>query len=180
VTSLAVAKFFDTDIATSITALAAVLTFATAAVAIIYARRQLSLARDTSRIDLTFRLYDRQLTPEFARHIALAGDFVTIDAQGTERLKEVYDRCRRWKRMSREEQAEIVMYLNHLEAVGGLYQLNRLDNDTTMRLFGHAAEVYWKRAGWLIEYLRVPNGSEAFDKWETLAVAYGRWKEEHR
>lgn len=177
---LAVAKFFDTDIATSIGALAAALTFITAAIAVFYARRQLNLAHDTSRIDLTFRLYDRQLTPEFARHIALAGDFITIDAEGTERLKEAYSRCRRWKEMPREEQAEIVMYLNHLEAVGGLYELNRLDNDTTMRLFGYAAEAYWQRAGWFVEYLRGPNDAEAFNKWEALATAYGHWKVTHR
>ena len=179
-TSLAVAKFFDTDIATSITALAAVLTFVAAAIAIFYARRQLALAHDTSRIDLTFRLYDRQLTPEFAQHIALTGDFVTMEGQGEGRLKEARSRCREWSEKSRKEQAEIVMYLNHLEAVGGLYQLKRLDDDTTMRLFGYAAEVYWKRADWFIKYLRGSDGKEAFDKWEALATAYGHWKDTHR
>jgi hypothetical protein len=177
VTNLAVAKFFDTDIAISVAALAAMLTFVAAVAAIIYARRQLLLAQDASRIDLTFRLYDRQLTPEFARHIALTADFLTIDKQGDERLREVYARCRQWEAMSREEQAEVVMYLNHLEAVGGLYQLKRLDSDAAMRLFGYAAEVYWERAEWFVEFLRGPAGNKAFDKWEALARAHSCWKD---
>lgn len=173
---LAVAKFFDTDIATSVAALGAMLTFVAAAVAIVYARRQVLLAQDTSRVDLTFRLYDRQLTPDFARHIALTADFLTIDEQGDERLREAYSRCRRWKKMGREKQAEIVMYLNHLEAVGGLFQLKRLDDDAAMRLFGYAAEVYWERAQWFVEFLRGPTGDKAFDKWEALARAHACWK----
>jgi hypothetical protein len=172
----AVAPFLETDIATCVTAAATMLTAVAAAVALGYARRELRQARETARIDLTFRLYERQLSPDFARHIAQAADFITIDGDGSERLKVAYDRCRRWDAMSRKEQAEIVLYLNHLEAVGGLFKMGRLDVDTAMRLFGQAAEAYWRRADWFIEHLRGPHGSAVFDKWEGLACAHRRWK----
>lgn len=78
--------------------------------------------------------------------------------------------------MERKDAAQIVLYLNHLEAVGGLYEQDRLDETSAMRLFGQAAATYWKRADWLVDQLRNGDSPAAFDKWEALAKAYDRWK----
>jgi hypothetical protein len=171
---LAVAPFFDTDIGNSLTALAAFLTFGAAVTALIYARRELHSARDSARIDLTFRLYEHQLDPEFANHIALTADFITIDGDEPRKLA-AERRWRRWQRMDRSTKAQIVLYLNHLEVVGGMYELDRLDETAAMRLFGHAAVEYWRRADWFVDRVRAKNPA-AFDKWEALAKAYLRWK----
>lgn len=173
---LATAPFFEANVAEAIAAMAAALTFFTALGAIYYAHRQLSGAKDTARVDLTFRLYEHQLNPEFARHIALAADFITIDEDGDRHTRIAEKRWRRWKRMDRSDAAEVVLYLNHLEAVGGLYEQNRLDETATMRLFGQAAAAYWKRAEWFVDRLRTTGSAAAFDKWEVLAKAYDHWK----
>ncbi len=175
-TQLAVAPFFQTNIAEALTAAAAVLTFFAALSAIYYAHRQLSAAKDTARVDLTFRLYEHQLNPEFARHIALAADFITIDEKGAKQKGIADRRWRRWEAMDRKEATQLILYLNHLEAVGGLYEQNRLDETAAMRLFGQAAAAYWKRADWFVTRLRTASGAAAFNKWEALAKAYEPWK----
>jgi CRISPR/Cas system-associated endonuclease Cas1 len=173
---LAVAPFFQTNIAEALTAAAAALTFFAALGAIYYAHRQLSAAKDTARVDLTFRLYEHQLNPEFAKHIALTADFITIEEEGAKRNRIACKRWRKWEGMDRSDAAEIVLYLNHLEAVGGLYEQGRLDETAAMRLFGQAAAAYWKRADWFVKQLRSGDGAAAFDKWEALAKAYESWK----
>lgn len=175
-TQVAVAPFFQTNIADAITAAAATLTFLAAMGAIYYAHRQLSAAKDASRVDLTFRLYEHQLDPEFAKHIALSAGFITIAETGAKRSRIAKKRWRKWEKMDRDDAAQLVIYLNHLEAVGGLYEQNRLDETAAMRLFGHAAAVYWKRADWFIDRIRTADSEAAFDKWEALAKAYDRWK----
>lgn len=165
---LAVAKFFETDIAGVLGATAAVLTLITAIAAVIYAKRELVNNRDAARIDLTFRLYEHQLDPEFSRHMAMTSDLITIDAEGAQRERIAERRWRQWERLSRADKTQTVLYLNHLEIVGGLYKLDRLDHKATMRLFGYAAENYWDRAAWFIERVR-RDDEAAFDKWEILA-----------
>lgn len=171
VLQLAVARFLETDIASVVTALAAVVTMTAAVVALRYARRELSTTRDNARIDLTFRLYEHQLNPEFAKHIAITADFITIDQQGPERELVAARRWRRWKRLDRDRQTQIALYLNHLEVVGALYELGRLDRKSAIRLFGAAADEYWKRAEWFVERVRASEPC-TFDKWEALARAH--------
>lgn len=172
----AVAPFFQTNIAEASTAVATVLTFFAAMGAIYYAHRQLSAAKDTAGVDLAFRLYEHQLNPDFARHIAISADFITIE-EGAKRSQIADERWGEWVAMDRRKAAEIVLYLNHLEAVGGLYEQGRLDETATMRLFGQAASAYWKRADWFIERTRARSSAATFNKWEALAAAHDRWKQ---
>jgi hypothetical protein len=175
---LAVAEFFKTDIATSAAALGAVITALAAIFALIYASRQLESARDATRIELTFRLYEHQLTSEFANHIAKTADFLAIDQTGRAGERAANRRWRRWNRMDRSKKSQILLYLNHLEAVGGLYESGRLDEKATMELFGLAAATFWARADWLVKRLRgsKPGTGAAFDKWEALAREFNAWE----
>jgi hypothetical protein len=168
---LAVAKFFETNIADALTAAAAVVTMFIAIAAVFYARRELIGNRDAARIELTFKLYEHQLDPEFSRHMAMTGDLITIDAEGTERERIAERRWRQWRRLDRAGQTQTMLYLNHLEIVGGLYKLGRLDHKATMQLFGYAAEIYWDRADWFIARVRLDDKA-AFDKWQVLAEAH--------
>lgn len=175
-TFAAISSASHINIAEEVTAVAAALTFLTALGAVYYAHRQLSAAKEASRVDLTFRLYEHQLDPEFAKHIALSANFITIAETGAKRRRIAKKRWRKWERMDRNDAAQLVIYLNHLEAVGGLYEQDRLDETAAMRLFGHAAAVYWERADWFIDRIRTADSEAAFDKWEALAKAYDRWK----
>lgn len=98
---LAAVSFLETDIASAITALATVITMGAAVVALWYAHRELSTTRENSRIDLAFRLYEHQLNPEFAKHIALTADFITIRGDGAQRERVAEQRWRRWCAMER-------------------------------------------------------------------------------
>lgn len=180
--SLAVAEFFQTDIATAVAALGALVTAIAAILALIYARGQLDSARDATRIDLTFRLYEHQLNAEFARHIAITADFLAIAQKGAERERVARQRWRRWCEMTRSERGQIVLYLNHLEAVGGLFKSKRLEEKAAMDLFGVAAATFWARADWFVERVRAsrPGAENAFDKWEALAEEFSKRKEARR
>jgi hypothetical protein len=171
---LAVAEFFRTDIATAIAAFGALVTAIAAFCALIYASKQLDSAHDATRIDLTFRLYEHQLNAEFVRHIAKTADFLAIAQNGAERERVARQRWRRWNEMSRSERGQIVLYLNHLEAVGGLFQSERLEEEAAMDLFGVAAATFWERADWFVERVRAskPGAEKAFDKWEALVDAF--------
>lgn len=172
------ATFFETDIASAVTALATVVTVAAAVVALLYARRELAATRDSARIDLAFRLYEHQLSPEFAKHIAMTADFLSIDQQGAGRDLIAARRWRRWNKMGRDQQTQLALYLNHLEVVGTLYELGRLDRNTVIRLFGFAADEYWKRGDWFIRRVRASTTPRTFDKWEALARAHRHQAEE--
>lgn len=143
-----------------------------AVVGLRYARRELTTAKENTRIDLAFRLYEHEHTPEFVKHIAMASDFLTLDCPEARQEAAAQARWRRWQRMSRQERGDVILYLNHLEVVAGLYEMGRLDENTTMRLFGGAAAEYWRRGSWFIERLRAETDASTFDQWEMLARGF--------
>jgi hypothetical protein len=171
--------FFDTDVATVVAAFAAVITMAAAVVALTYARRELATAREHAQIDLTFRLYEHQLDPEFSQHVAITADFLRIPGKGEERELRAERRWKAWTKMSRGKRAEILLYLNHLEVVGGLYELGRLDEMAVMHQFGGAADVYWRAGDWFVSRVRDADSPDTFAKWGALAAAYRRYDEEN-
>ena len=159
-----------------VTAVAAVATALAAILATGYASKQIATARKIARVELTFRLYEHQLDPEFANRIALTSDFVTIDGALFSKELVAKQRWWRWNRMRRDKKMQILLYLNHLEAVGGLYEAKRLDRKSAMELFGATATAYWGRADWFVQRLQAEKPA-AFEKWGKLVEEYRLWKE---
>jgi hypothetical protein len=167
---VAVAPFFRLDLASAGTALAA-------GVALVYAQRQVSDAKDRGKQELAYRLSERAAAPDFVPCIAAASDFLTIEEQGSRRCREEERRWQRWQRMPRLEKGKIVVYLNHLEHVGGLHAKGRLDKEAAMLLFGQAASAYWERGQWFIGRLREEQ-PRAFSEWEKLNDAYLQYRKD--
>jgi hypothetical protein len=169
---------FDTDIATAVAALAAVITMTAAIVALRFAKRELSSNREKAQIELTFSLYDHQLDPEFAQHMAKTADFLRGSRANESGAQAAERKWAEWNKMNRGKRAEILLYLNHLEVVGGQYELGRLDEKAVMHLFGTAADLYWREGAWFVERARGVGTSKTFAKWGFLADAYRRQEEE--
>ena len=162
------------DLASTVTAVGTALTSAAALAALVYARKQISSARQQAKQVLAYELYERQSDPSLAKYIAVTAEYLTIDEGDPKKCCEIEEqRWKRWQRMTRAERGEILLYPNHLEVVAGLYLLERLDKDATMLLFGLAGNTYWKRGSWFIQRLR-EEYPRTYSDWEKLSKAYER------
>jgi hypothetical protein len=172
------------DVASSLNAAGALLTAGAAVAALGYAARQIRIAREAGREDaqharevLTYELYHHQSDPKIGEYIAIMADFISLEEMSPRKRRKVEERhWRRWQRMSRAQKHAVVVYMNYIETVAGLYRLGRLDEHATMLLFGQAASSYWKRGEWFIRRLRL-QVPRAFIDWEMLADAYGQHRE---
>ncbi len=178
-TCFAAAKFFETDIATAIAALAAVITMAAAIIGLRYARREVSTARENARVELAFRLYEQQLDSKFAESMGVCIEFLSIKEQGKERERIADKRWAKFQTMAPRERTTLLLYLNHLEVVGGLYRMGHLDKKTAMHYFGAAASAYAERFEWFIERAQFENRN-FFENWLAFAAAYNQLKRDDR
>jgi hypothetical protein len=158
--------------------LAQILTAAAAVGALVYAQHEIRETQRRSNRELAYRWSERQHDPEFAELLAEASRFLTIrEERPVDRRALEVARWSQWRRTDDDNvkrKGRILLYLNYLERVGGLFCEGRIDHTTALHLFGYTAHEYWNRWNWFVWLVRVAdtNNPKTFQWWEQLGRAW--------